>query len=93
MPYIKHAAREKVDTWIFELSNRLPFHDAGVLNYCISRLVISWLGPDPHYEDIALATGVLENVKQELYRRLAGPYEDRKALENGDLPGYMSVIE
>jgi len=29
--------------------------------------------------------GVLENVKQEMYRRLAAPYEDKKAEENGDV--------
>jgi hypothetical protein len=40
------------------------------------------------YKNIAMATGVLENIKQELYRRIAAPYEDRKVLENGDIKEY-----
>jgi hypothetical protein len=38
-----------------------------------------------NYEGIALVTGVIENVKQELYRRVATPYEDQKMKAHGDV--------
>ena len=34
------------------------------------------------------AVGALECAKLEFYRRLAGPCEDRKVAENGDLTEY-----
>jgi hypothetical protein len=35
-----------------------------------------------------MATGVIENVKQEFYRRLASKYEDAKIEQNGDIIEY-----
>jgi hypothetical protein len=43
---------------------------------------------DTSYPKIAMITGVLENIKQEFYRRVASPYEDKKILENGDIKEY-----
>ena len=40
------------------------------------------------YSKIAMVTGVLENVKQEFYRRIAASYEDKKIVENGDIKEY-----
>ena len=40
------------------------------------------------YTKIAVATGVLENIKQEFYRRIASSYEDKKIIENGDIKEY-----
>jgi hypothetical protein len=57
---------------------------AGQVNYLITTLVKNWIGA-PSYTRIATMTGVLENVKQEMYRRLASPYEDIKIAENGDV--------
>ena len=56
----------------------------GELNYILTRLVLSWL-EDPNYKAYNAAIGVLECVKQELYRRSVGPYEDTKKEENGDV--------
>jgi hypothetical protein len=36
-------------------------------------------------------TGVLENIKQEFYRRAAAPYEDRKINQNGDVKEYKKI--
>jgi len=58
--------------------------EVGLLNYAITTLVLNLMGT-PRYWKIALLTGVLENVKAELYRRVAGPYEDGKCAENGDV--------
>jgi hypothetical protein len=41
------------------------------------------------YSKIAIATGVLENIKQEFYRRVAEKYEDKKIKINGDIQEYV----
>jgi hypothetical protein len=38
-----------------------------------------------------MVTGVLENIKQEFYRRIASQYEDKKILENGDIIEYKTI--
>ena len=49
-------------------------------------LVIKVLGGTRRrYASIARATGVLENVKQEFYRRYAAPYEDEQRERSGDV--------
>ena len=91
MPYIDIKDRNRLDGAVkvaVDAFAGLPMEDAlGDLNYLISRIVAGVVGK-PSYRKIAMATGVLENVKQELYRRMAGPYEDKKIVENGDIPEY-----
>lgn len=90
MPYIPQEQRRALDGAIESLASAVRrFHDgvnnasiAGVLNYCITRLMLESAKP-ARYHDIALLTGVLENVKQEFYRMFAAPYEDGKIKENG----------
>ena len=59
----------------------------GDINYCFSRVLAGLMG-DISYSKIAIITGVLENIKQEFYRRAAASYEDKKIVENGDVPEY-----
>jgi hypothetical protein len=59
----------------------------GNINYTVSRICAGVSG-DISYPKIALITGVLENIKQEFYRRLAIPYEDTKIINNGDIKEY-----
>ena len=80
MPYIQ--AEERIGLRPLEYS--AAGMSAGQLNYLITRLVLSWIG-EVSYSKIATATGVIENVKQELYRRLAAPYEDQKMKDHGDV--------
>lgn len=104
MPYIKKNNRIGLDLCIDQLVNRiranLPenkekltseefLQTAGDINYCFSRICAALIG-DISYGKIAIATGVLENVKQELYRRVAEPYENLKILENGDIIEYLN---
>ena len=88
MPYIKASKREALDD-IVETIHHLPNNvqlKAGDLNYLITILCKSVLDFDGwNYTNINSVVGVLECVKLELYRRKAGPYEDEKAQENGDL--------
>jgi hypothetical protein len=97
MPYIKKEQRQKVDSQIDELVKAINsvstdhLELAGVLNYCITRLGLEVI-PIRKYWVIALKSGVFHNVADEFYRRYVSDYEDRKALENGDVypinPGY-----
>lgn len=59
----------------------------GKINYCFSRILGEIMG-NVSYNKIAMITGVLENIKQEFYRRVAEPYEDKKIVENGDIREY-----
>jgi hypothetical protein len=63
-------------------------YSPGVLNYTISMIVNELLKlnlPNPSYAHINKVIGVLECVKLELYRRVAGPYEDEMIEKNGDI--------
>lgn len=78
MPYITHDARVDVE--------QTGPHNAGELNYQITRQVLNYLDySGKSYRTINEVMGVLECVKQELYRRMVGPYEDQKIAENGDV--------
>lgn len=70
-----------------KLTNEQFLEIAGDINYCISRLISRVMG-DISYGKIAIVTGVLENINQEFYRRMASPYENKKILENGDIKEY-----
>lgn len=63
---------------------------SGDLNYTISR-ICSNVMELPSYKKIAIITGVLENVKQEFYRRVAESYEDSKIKENEDIKEYSRL--
>jgi hypothetical protein len=100
MPYIKEEERLELDSCIDQmivcifdnktsLSNPHDFQNyLGRINYCFSR-VLGGLMKEPSYNKVAMITGVLENIKQEFYRRVASPYEDKKILENGDIREYQ----
>jgi len=90
MPYIKQEERAQVDAEIEALAWKMRqmvqngAGSEGLLNYVVSRLIGLIIG-EIRYAKIAWVTGVLENIKQEFYRRQAAPYEDSKIAENGDL--------
>ena len=93
MPYIAKEDRPSLDDQIKEVVAQLNFEydttldKAGPLNYTITRIVTG-LMDQVSYKDICVLTGVLENVKQELYRRAAAGYEDAKIYMNGDVIEY-----
>lgn len=85
MPYILQENREQLDQYIDALIVAIKTQSgrAGNLNYSISRLISALY--DTRYSEINEAVGVLACVQQEYYRRVAAPYEDQKAFENGDV--------
>ena len=88
MPYIKQVDRAAIKPNLDYLLLYLNEHEynPGLMNYIITRLVFFWWkASTQNYATLASITGVLENVKQEMYRRLASPYEDCKKEEHGDV--------
>ena len=58
----------------------------GELNFAITSLIMRYLGAlGGHYSEMNDVLGALEGAKQEFYRRVVAPYEDRKREENGDV--------
>jgi len=91
MPYIKEEDRvyfedatdDIIDSILAETSETSR---AGMLNYCISRIIAELLDAEgTTYNRINTYIGVLECAKLELYRRVAVDYEDDKARANGDI--------
>ena len=80
-PYITKKRREAL--W-----NSSP-QNVGELNYIITAEILDYLGiPDgkkPRYADYNEVIGVLECIKQEVYRRVVIPFEQKKMKENGDI--------
>jgi len=61
----------------------------GELNYQITRCCLEYLAVcDIEYANYNSVVGVLECVKQELYRRIMVPYEEAKREINGEVKGY-----
>jgi hypothetical protein len=77
VPYIRKDRRDAV-------------HEGGAitygeLNYELTTRILEFLPYSPRYEDFQSVIGLLECMKQEFYRRLVAPYEDKKKEENGDV--------
>lgn len=101
MPYIDEKRREFFNESINliclslnkknnKLTNEEFLSLCGDINYCFSRIISNVMG-DVSYSKIAIITGVLENIKQEFYRRVAEGYENKKIAENGDIPEYRKL--
>jgi len=102
MPYINEDERPELDLAIenmiksifndkTSISNPNDFSNfLGRINYCFSRVIMGIM-KNTSYKNISMATGVLENIKQEFYRRIAEPYEDKKINENGDIKEYKNA--
>jgi hypothetical protein len=82
MPYIKPERRP----YVFSSNPyRIPIN-SGELNYAITCIAVEYLRVHGmSYNTINEIVGALECAKQEFYRRVAIPYEDKKIEENGDV--------
>lgn len=81
MPYISQGERSSLE------EGRVPTKP-GELNYLMSQLIRSYFamkGVQLSYTAINDVVGVLECLKLEVYRKLAGPYEDVKERDNGSV--------
>jgi len=91
MPYIKPEDRTKYKELlelIEVLSNNAVelLKTAGDLNYFITKICHIYLkNKGLKYQNLNEVIGVLECAKQEFYRKIASPYEDKKRDENGEV--------
>lgn len=87
MPYIKQEKRKKWQELLEKVNSlvkTIPTEEIdGELNYFITKILISCYSPS--YFNYNRAVGLLECIKQELYRRKIAPYEDKKMQENSDI--------
>ena len=83
MPYIESEGRPLIGDHARRLGNHV--FNPGELNNAITTTIVAYLGSGPHYRDFNEVIGVLECVKQELYRRMIAPYEDQAMARNGDV--------
>lgn len=92
MPYVQSSDRQRVSRQLAALAKKLEGQPVGVYNYTISRLVDDFLCKKGlSYANINQMIGMLECVKLELYRRVAGPYETAKQHTNGEV--YLSLAK
>jgi len=77
MPYIDPDSRPKIATTIPTGLSQ------GDVTFIVVDIMDQWLGSVLSYDRICAAIGILECSKLEIYRKLAGPYEDRKEIANG----------
>ncbi len=87
MPYIDEFTRKEFK----ELAHVNPL-TPGELNYCITKLCDHFLAGTVTYRSLNEVIGVLECAKQEFYRRVCVPYEDKKMSANGDVYRWPNVI-
>lgn len=79
MPYIEMGIRESLE------QGRKPVL-TGELNYVISKEIDGYITRKGlGYAAINDVLGVLVCIQLEVYRRIAAPYEDKKARENGEV--------
>jgi len=87
MPYIDKKGRDfwdpKIKDLIYEIKSVNPVE--GDMNYMITNIILAWVRINPHYARYNSAVGILECVKQELYRREISEYENKKISDNGDV--------
>lgn len=92
MPYIDKQIRKALDPGIRQLAVKIASRgdgnltsEAGILNYTITKLILELFPSKARYWQYALIKGVLDDVKDEFYRRRTVPYEDGKIATAGDV--------
>ncbi len=79
MPYIKPEQRSQIDACLKNLVS-----SPGGLNYAITKLCHNYIENfGLSYAMVNEVIGVLTCAMLELYRVVAGPYENKKWIENG----------
>lgn len=88
MPYIKQEERQKY-SHILNVVEQLFEHNGvtpGELNYLMSSIAHAYVARKGlHYTYLNDVLGVFTGAKDEFYRRVVIPYENKKIEENGDI--------
>ena len=84
MPYIKQENRKNFIQQAQDIASAATC--AGDLNYAITLILHGYLAKNGlKYSNLNELVGMMECCKLELYRMIAGPYEDQKIIENGPI--------
>jgi hypothetical protein len=83
MPYIKDEYKNQ----FLDMFCHIPeMRNSGELNYALTMLCKDYINDKGlSYQTLNDIMGALEGCKQEFYRRVVAPYEDKKIAENGDV--------
>ena len=82
MPYIKQEDRDIMDEIVGLMYDR-DVKANGDLNYIL--FAYCKMSVEPSYNNFKNYCGELRQCATEIERRLLGPYEDKKIIENGDV--------
>jgi len=86
MPYVTPEIREVLEESVNLSDLGAGAAEPGELNYVITRVVLGYMKQHGLcYDTINDIVGVLHSVCDEFQRRVVGPYEDVKILQNGDV--------
>lgn len=85
MPYIKKIDRERFATFIDSFV-KVDVKSTGEFNYVLTSLVLAYARrTNMSYANLSAICGVIDDVKHEFRRRIVDAYENKKAVENGDV--------
>jgi len=84
MPYIGQGARLHLEPALRELFKTSL--GLGDINYVITKAILNYLeAMGRNYHSYASVVGMLDTIKNELYRREINGYEEEKCMQNGDV--------
>lgn len=84
MPYIGPDERRELESIVVPLRDK--FIGASSISYITYNMMMGYLNSmGRSYHSYAALIGMLEGLKQELYRREIALYEDNKIEKNGDI--------
>ena len=85
MPYLTEQNKDYFKEFLAALQH-ISIANGGELNFILTEVIKQFLVThELRYETYNTVIGALESCKQEFYRRKVGPYENVKALQNGDV--------
>jgi len=93
MPYIKNEKRNDI---LNDLRNlQVHIKEKGDLNYAICELVGNLIISDKKlsYTTISEWIDAVHDAEEELRRRILNIYEDKKIVENDDVPSFIKILE
>ena len=87
LPYIKQVKRKVINKQLFGiLENITEGHFVlGDLAYMITKMLLAFYHNNMCYATGAALAGMLSDTRQEFYRKVMVPLEDKKIQENGDV--------
>lgn len=89
MPYVTPERRRQLNDW----TEVKAIGNAGELNYVVSSLMYDFVERKGlKYQVVAEVQAAVHGALVEFERRLVGPYEDQKVLENGDIPALTRLL-